>query len=118
MNSPAITALRQKLSPVVSLNKPRLETLCLLIVAMISARTVTIKQNWIAASLNTGGRPLCPTFGGLCRPSRTDIKVSDYVALPEIADIKVYPLDEADAAANRDAFLAGRAALLKVGNIE
>jgi len=26
-------------------------------------RTFTIKQNWTAASLNTGGRPLAPTFG-------------------------------------------------------
>lgn len=26
-------------------------------------RTRTIRQNWVAASLNTGGRPLRPTFG-------------------------------------------------------
>lgn len=52
------------------------------------------------------------------RPSRTDIKVSDYVALPEIADIKVFPLDEADAASKRDAFLAEWAALPKAGDIE
>lgn len=52
------------------------------------------------------------------RPSRTDIKVSDYVALPEIADIKLFALDEADAAKNREAFLAAWAALPKAGDVE
>lgn len=52
------------------------------------------------------------------RPSRTDLKVADYVALPEIADIKVFPVDETDAAANRDAFLASFADLPKAGDVE
>lgn len=52
------------------------------------------------------------------RPSRTDIEVSSYVGLPEIADIKVFPLDEAEAASQRDAFLAAWAALPKAGDVE
>lgn len=52
------------------------------------------------------------------RPSRTDIKVADHVGLPEITDIKIFPLDEADAAKNRDAFLAAWAKLPKAGDIE
>lgn len=49
------------------------------------------------------------------RPSRTDIKVSDYVKLPEIASIKIFKIDEEEAAKNRDAFLAEWAALPKAG---
>ncbi len=39
------------------------------------------------------------------RPTRSDIEVSKYVALPELADIKVIPVDEKEAAAKRDDFL-------------
>lgn len=44
MSTQAITALASRLSPHVSLSKTRLETLCLLIVAMISARTVNLSH--------------------------------------------------------------------------
>lgn len=44
MTSQAITALASRLSPHVPLGKTRLETLCLLIVAMISARTVNLSH--------------------------------------------------------------------------
>lgn len=40
------------------------------------------------------------------RPSRSDIDVSKYVKLPNIAAIKVFPIDEAEAAAKRTEFLA------------
>lgn len=40
------------------------------------------------------------------RPSRTDIDVAKIVKLPNIADIKVFAIDEDDAAAKRAAFLA------------
>lgn len=40
------------------------------------------------------------------RPSRSDVEVSQHVELPEMGDIAVFDIDEADAAANRDAFLA------------
>ena len=52
------------------------------------------------------------------RPSRSDVTVSDFVGLPEIGDIKVFALDEAGAAAQRDAFLAQWAALPKAGDAE
>lgn len=52
------------------------------------------------------------------RPSRTDITVADHVGLPEISDIRTFALDEAEAAANRDAFLADWAALPKAGDVE
>jgi iron(III) transport system substrate-binding protein len=52
------------------------------------------------------------------RPSRIDITVADHVKMPEIGDIKTFPLDETDAAANRDAFLAAWAALPKAGDVE
>lgn len=52
------------------------------------------------------------------RPSRSDLKVADYVQLPEIADITVFPVDEAEAAANRDAFLAAFGELPKAGDVE
>ncbi len=52
------------------------------------------------------------------RPSRNDIKVSDYLALPDIADIRIFPLDESEAAKQRDAFLASWAELPKAGDIE
>ncbi|WP_257791702.1 hypothetical protein [Fuscovulum blasticum] len=44
--------------------------------------------------------------------------MSSYVGLPEIADIKVFPLDEAEAASQRDAFLTTWAALPKAGDVE
>ena len=52
------------------------------------------------------------------RPSRTDIKVSEHVGLPELADIKVFPFDEAEAAKARESFLAEWAALPKAGDVE
>ena len=52
------------------------------------------------------------------RPSRTDIKVSDYVKLPELSSIKVFKIDEDEAAKSRDAFLAEWAALPKAGSSE
>ncbi|MBO6882965.1 MAG: hypothetical protein JJ869_05205 [Marivita sp.] len=42
---------------------------------------------------------------GFRRPSRSDIQVSDYLALPELSDIVVVEVDEAAAAANREGFL-------------
>lgn len=39
------------------------------------------------------------------RPSRTDIDVSKYLDMPPLSDIKIVPVDEAQAAADRDAFL-------------
>jgi iron(III) transport system substrate-binding protein len=51
------------------------------------------------------------------RPSRNDIKVSEFVELPELAEVKVFELDEADAAKNRDAFLAEWAKLPKAGDL-
>jgi iron(III) transport system substrate-binding protein len=51
------------------------------------------------------------------RPSRSDVVVSEYVKLPELADVKVFPLDEADAAKNREAFLADFAKLPKAGDL-
>lgn len=50
------------------------------------------------------------------RPSRSDIKVSDYVKLPELSAIKVFPIDETEAARARGAFLAAWAALPKAGD--
>ncbi|MGO4625094.1 extracellular solute-binding protein [Ensifer sp. 2YAB10] len=50
------------------------------------------------------------------RPSRTDIQVSDYVKLPELASIKIFRIDEEEAARSRDAFLAEWAALPKAGS--
>ncbi|MGQ3214545.1 MAG: extracellular solute-binding protein [Shinella sp.] len=52
------------------------------------------------------------------RPSRTDIKVSDYVKLPELSSIKVFKIDEDEAAKSRDAFLAEWANLPKAGSSE
>lgn len=52
------------------------------------------------------------------RPSRSDITVADYVDLPEIGAIKVFALDEAEAAAGRDAFLAAWADLPKAGDAQ
>lgn len=49
------------------------------------------------------------------RPSRTDVKVSDYVKLPELSTIKVFKIDEEEAARSRDAFLAAWEALPKAG---
>lgn len=40
------------------------------------------------------------------RPSRTDIDVTKHVKLPNLASIKVAPIDEAEAARQRTAFLA------------
>lgn len=39
------------------------------------------------------------------RPSRGDVKVSEHAELPDIQDIKVFPVDEAQALANREVFL-------------
>jgi len=39
------------------------------------------------------------------RPSRSDIDVSKYVELPNFASVKVFPIDENDAAAKRKEFL-------------
>lgn len=50
------------------------------------------------------------------RPSRTDIQVSDFVKLPELASIKVFKIDEEEAARSRDTFLAEWAALPKAGS--
>jgi iron(III) transport system substrate-binding protein len=46
------------------------------------------------------------------RPSRTDIEVGKHVQLPEIAKIKVFATDEAEAAAKRTDFLARWSALV------
>jgi iron(III) transport system substrate-binding protein len=40
------------------------------------------------------------------RPSRTDIDVSKVVKLPNLADIRIFPINEEDAAAKRTEFLA------------
>ncbi|AHD02185.1 extracellular solute-binding protein [Leisingera methylohalidivorans] len=50
------------------------------------------------------------------RPSRTDIKVSDYVGLPELGDIKIFDVDEGEAATSREDFLAKWATLPKAGS--
>jgi len=47
------------------------------------------------------------------RPSRADIKVSDYENLPELADIKTVAIDEQEAARTRTQFLAEWDALPK-----
>ncbi|MFN4170445.1 MAG: extracellular solute-binding protein [Pseudorhodobacter sp.] len=52
------------------------------------------------------------------RPSRTDINVSEHVGLPDIGSIKVFAVDESEAAANRDAALAAWAALPKAGDLK
>lgn len=44
-------------------------------------------------------------INGFRRPSRGDIVVSDFLDLPELADIEVHEVDEAEAAAQRDSFL-------------
>lgn len=40
------------------------------------------------------------------RPSRTDIDVSKHLDMPALGDIRIVPVDEAEAAADRDAFLS------------
>lgn len=40
------------------------------------------------------------------RPSRDDIDVSKHLDMPPLADIKIVPVDEAEASAGREAFLA------------
>lgn len=40
------------------------------------------------------------------RPSRNDIDVSKHLDMPALADVKIVPVDEAEAAADRDAFLS------------
>jgi iron(III) transport system substrate-binding protein len=52
------------------------------------------------------------------RPSRTDINVSEHVGLPDIGSFKIFAVDEAEAAAQRDAALAAWAALPKAGETE
>lgn len=44
-------------------------------------------------------------INGFRRPSRSDIVVSDFLSLPELADIEVHEVDEAEAAAQRESFL-------------
>lgn len=51
------------------------------------------------------------------RPSRNDVKVAEFVNLPEMADVKIFELDEADAAKNRDTFLADFAKMPKAGDL-
>lgn len=46
------------------------------------------------------------------RPSRSDIDVSKHVELPQLSTIKVFPIDEEEAAAKRAEFLARWQALL------
>jgi len=50
------------------------------------------------------------------RPSRSDIKVSDYENLPELSEIKTLPIDEQEAARVRTQFLAEWDALPKAGD--
>jgi len=50
------------------------------------------------------------------RPSRSDIKVSDYEDLPELSQIKTLPIDEQEAARVRKQFLAEWDALPKAGD--
>jgi len=69
----AITALTSTLSPHVPLSKTRLETLCLLIVAMVSARTVNLSH---LASERAGEVLVASTYRRLQR-------VFQDVALPE-----------------------------------
>lgn len=52
------------------------------------------------------------------RPSRNDIQVSEFVGLPEIKDIQVFPIDEVKAAEERDEFLKDFAAMPKADTIE
>ena len=52
------------------------------------------------------------------RIERASIIFSDYVKLPELSSIKVFKIDEAEAAKNRDAFLAEWASLPKAGSSE
>jgi iron(III) transport system substrate-binding protein len=50
--------------------------------------------------------------GAFRRPSRTDIDVAKIVKLPNVADIKVFTINEDEAAAKRTEFLAEWAAAL------
>lgn len=52
------------------------------------------------------------------RPTRSDVTVSEHVGLPEMSAIKVFDVDESEAAAARDAFLAEWAAMPKAGDVE
>lgn len=52
------------------------------------------------------------------RPSRSDIAVSDYVGLPELSTVKVFPVDEVEAASARDEFLVEWVALPKAADTE
>ncbi|WP_374327335.1 extracellular solute-binding protein [Paracoccus pantotrophus] len=49
------------------------------------------------------------------RPSRADIDVSEHVDLPALDSLKLFPTDEAEAAANRDDFLARWQEYVKAG---
>lgn len=51
------------------------------------------------------------------RPSRSDIRVLDHVPLPELTDMIVFPIDEAEAAAGRQDFLARWATLSNAGEV-
>jgi hypothetical protein len=73
LSGKAITALTSTLSPHVPLSKTRLETLCLLIVAVISARTVNLSH---IASERAGDVLVASTYRRLQR-------FFQYVSLPE-----------------------------------
>jgi Transposase DDE domain len=73
MTSQTITALAARLSPHVPLGKTRLETLCLLIVGVVSARTVNLSH---IASERAGTVLIASTYRRLQR-------FFQYVALPE-----------------------------------
>lgn len=50
------------------------------------------------------------------RPSRNDIVVSDHVALPALDAINIFATDEAEAAAQREAFLGRWQAYLQAAD--
>jgi len=50
---------------------------------------------------------------GYRRPTRMDIRVSDYLALPEFSDIVIFKVDENEAASAREEFLSAWRALPK-----
>jgi len=50
---------------------------------------------------------------GYRRPTRMDVRVSDYLELPEFSDIVIFQVDEREAASAREAFLAEWRALPK-----
>lgn len=64
MSQAAITALRSQLSPHVALGKSRLETLCLIVVGMIGARTVNLSH---VATERAGTAQIASTYRRLQR---------------------------------------------------